>query len=324
MGTLFVDRKNTALDLQGAVLAVRAVDAPVRAVPLELVDRVVLRGDVRLSARVLTGLALHGVPVTMIGGRKADRVAFVTGVAHADVRLRVTQVRRLDDEVFNRTWCARVVHAKLRGQRRLLKGAMERRRDVRVHLLRAVQRLDACTERTLVGLSVDGIRGVEGAGAAAYFRAFTRLFPPSLGFATRVRRPPTDPVNACLSLGYTLLYGLAVEACHAQGLDPMLGYLHRPAHGRASMACDLMEPWRTKVDLLVWRLFRQRRLRAEHFGRERHGACLLNKEGRARLYPAWAMLAQPLARAMRRHARLAVGALGDLAPAWDDDGVDVA
>ena len=67
--------------------------------------------------------------------------------------------------------------------------------------------------------------GLEGA-AAAYFRALAAAFPPALGFEGRNRRPPRDPVNACLSLGYTLLHGDAVREAAVQGFDPMIGVLH--------------------------------------------------------------------------------------------------
>jgi CRISPR-associated protein Cas1 len=41
-----------------------------------------------------------------------------------------------------------------------------------------------------------------------------------LGFARRARRPPPDPVNALLSLGYTLLGENLFAALEIVGLDP--------------------------------------------------------------------------------------------------------
>jgi CRISPR-associated protein Cas1 len=39
-----------------------------------------------------------------------------------------------------------------------------------------------------------------------------------------------------------LLHFEAVRMAHAAGLDPLLGFYHRPAFGRESLACDLIEP----------------------------------------------------------------------------------
>ncbi len=136
-----------------------------------------------------------------------------------------------------------------------------------------------------------------------YFEAYFRAFAPSLGATGRNRRPPRDPVNAVLSLSYTMLYSQATAACWAAGLDPALGTLHTLSHGRAALACDLMEPYRPMVDLWVWELFRQGELRSEHFGHDGSGACLLGKAGRTHFYTAWEQQARQYQRRLLRYAR---------------------
>ena len=55
--------------------------------------------------------------------------------------------------------------------------------------------------------SNESLQGYEGKGTAIYFDGFSRgILSGELKFKHRVRRPPTDPVNALLSLGYTLLF----------------------------------------------------------------------------------------------------------------------
>jgi len=319
MGTLYLDRANCELELAGSVLTLRMPDAPPRTFPAALLERIVLRADTRLSSSVLAGLAAHGVGLLVLGGRRGTRVAQLVGAPGKDVRRRITQVRRLDDDEFRLLWCRRLVQAKIGAQRRLIARAMQVRKDLRKPLFDAASSLTTCATRLADAADVASLRGLEGAAAAAYFRAFPALFPPSLGFSTRRRRPPPDPVNACLSLGYTLLHGIAVEAAHMHGLDPMLGYLHAPCHGRASLAADLVEPWRPRVDALVWQLFRSRELEASHFGKDGSGACLLGKGGRSIFYAAWARVSRRLHGALRRHALLAGRALGDLAPPEEEE-----
>lgn len=304
MGTLFVDRKDCHLSLEGNRVLLRVPDQPLQQVPANLISRVFIRSRTELSSDTLTGLAEHGVAVTLLGGRRGDRVATLVGASAADVRVRIAQIRQLDDEAFNRGWCRALLRAKLRSQLRLLVKAQRARPDQRKPLHDAINTLGQCLGRLEEDLDVAALRGLEGAAAAAHFRGFASLFAPQLQFSGRKRRPPTDPVNASLSLGYTLLHAQAVEACHAQGLDPAVGYLHRPAHGRASMACDLMEPSRARVDAFVWELFRSGDLEAAHFGNDGSGACLLGKAGRARFYARWAAQARPIGRQLRRLARL--------------------
>jgi hypothetical protein len=124
----------------------------------------------------------------------------------------------------------------------------------------------------------------------------------------RNRRPPRDPVNAALSFTYTLLHFDAVRAAHGAGLDPMVGFYHRPAHGRESLACDLIEPLRPRADAWVRMLFRERELRGEHFATNK-GACLLGKAGRERFHAAWESYASVPPRWLRRQCATLAGTL---------------
>ena len=152
-------------------------------------------------------------------------------------------------------------------------------------------------------LAIASLRGIEGAAARAYFHGLAALFPASLEFSGRNRRPPRDPVNACLSLGYTLLHFDAVRACHIAGLDPLLGFYHRPSFGRESLASDLIEPLRPHLDRQVWHLFRDRILHADHFSQDK-GACLLGKAGRAAFYQDYESHAAATRRLLLRQCRI--------------------
>ena len=66
-------------------------------------------------------------------------------------------------------------------------------------------------------------------------------------FAGRNRRPPRDPVNALLSLAYSVLAKDLTIVCQAVGLDPFLGFFHQLRFGRPSLALDLMEPMRPLI-----------------------------------------------------------------------------
>jgi CRISPR-associated endonuclease Cas1 len=59
--------------------------------------------------------------------------------------------------------------------------------------------------------------------------------------------PPTDPVNAMLSLAYAMLTRHLTIALASVGLDPYRGFYHAPRYGRPALALDLMEPFRAIV-----------------------------------------------------------------------------
>lgn len=325
MATVYLDHAGSALRTVAGVLVVDSgVDGarPAR-LPLGLIERVVMRAEVTLTSAVLCALTEAGVSVVMLGGRRGERVAHTIGAWHNDAAVRVAQCIASVDTQRSASLTLHFVARKVARQRATVDLIAAARPDLRKACFDASATLDRCetaltdTPSGSSTLTVESLRGLEGAAAAAYFPAYFAAFPPSLGARNRKRRPPPDPVNATLSLAYTLLASIAVRACWTAGLDPAVGFLHGLAHGRASMACDLMEPWRPAVDVWVWQQFQSRELRAESFGSDGSGACLLGKAGRAHFYRAFEPLGRRLERAMRRHARLIRTHLLSQSPAID-------
>ncbi|MCC7083019.1 MAG: CRISPR-associated endonuclease Cas1 [Burkholderiales bacterium] len=296
MATLVLDRAQLEIRSEAEALALYEAGERRGTVPLKLVERVVIQGSrTRLDSSVLIRLAEAGATTLLLSPRTSRRVALVLGPAHNDAAVRLAQGQRVRNPAFCAQWARDLVQSKLRRQRRLLQHARLARPDARKPLSDALATLDAIDQR-LSGPPPDGddslarLRGAEGAAARAYFAGLCTLFAPGLDFTGRNRRPPRDPVNACLSLAYTLLHFDAVRAAHVAGLDPLLGFYHRPAFGRESLASDLIEPLRPEADAWVWEMFRNRALREDHFSREK-GACLMGKAGRERFYAEWEQFA---------------------------------
>jgi CRISPR-associated protein Cas1 len=308
MSTLYIDRQGSQLSIQAGVLNITTPDGHAdRRLPVKYLDRIVLRTDTQLSSKVLCDLADHGVNLIALGGRGGQKMAQITGTPHNDARRRWQQVLTLSQPQL----CAQVAHgivmSKVKRQRATLTSIAAQRPDLRKPLHDGQRRLSGILGTLSAAESstctLDQLRGLEGAAAAMYFEAYFSAFAPALGATGRNRRPPRDPVNAVLSLSYTMLYAQATAACWAAGLDPALGALHTLSHGRAALACDLMEPYRPAIDLWVWHLFRDGQLRNEHFGRDGSGACLLGKAGRSHFYPAWEQQAHHHQRSLLRYAR---------------------
>lgn len=316
MNTLYLDRKNLALSLEGGALVVRPAEGRITSFPLRLLGRVVTRTDVAMSSSVLAGLAAAGVGLVVLGGRFGDKVAVIPGGGlHNDASRRASQYRWLVNGDARRAMSRALVKAKLESQLGHLQ-EIEQARPGHRHAVRAgIDTVQDCLaslgESEELGLDV--ARGLEGAAAAAYFKVFAAILPGELGFDGRNRRPPRDPFNACLSLGYTLLHADAVQACYSVGLDPFIGFYHELAHGRESLATDLVEPSRARVDRLVLALFAGQSLRRSHFA-DLDGGCLLGKAGRRTFYGAYEELARPLRRLLRITAFRLARDLQALAP----------
>jgi len=324
MGTLYLDHQGLSLQAESGAIVLRGAEEKPRSIPLALLERVVVQGEAEISSGLLGRMAEAGVGLLVLSKRQSWRTACLLGRPHKDARIRLAQYQVSLNAAARVGWARLWLRGKLHNQERLLAAALRRRPELIGPLTQGRDRVHAAAARladAAGAATIETLRGLEGAAAAAYFRAFVTLFAPALGFGGRNRRPPRDPVNAALSLAYTLLHFEAVRAAQAAGLDPLLGTLHEPAYGRESLACDLVEPLRPRVDGWVWELFRERLLRLEHFTHDK-GACLLHKAGRRNFYEAWEDGAARFRPALRGYCRLLVARLRgvslDLAPAPPD------
>ena len=242
-------------------------------------EQVVLMGQIALSAPAMFTLLQRGVDTVLLTAQGRYRGRLV-GPARLNVLLRQKQFKRYEEKPFRLGVARAVVEGKLRNMRTLIM-RLARRRGVDVsavaHLLRrSIRQVGQVPD-------AESLRGVEGAGTAAYFGALGNFFPRELRFEGRNRRPPKDPANALLSFGYALLANSVEGAVYLAGLDPYLGYLHVVDYGRPSLALDLMEEFRpVLVDALVLDLANHGRVRKEDF-EKRDGGVFLQEEGRRRL-----------------------------------------
>lgn len=286
-GTVYLDRKDAELRLDGGALAVYVNGERDGVIPLAPVDRVVLIGQQTVGTAVLHRLAEQGTSVLLLSGRMQAFRGRLVGRLHNHARLRVAQYG-VHRSPMAQALAVEWVTGKLDGQAALLREAADARPDRRTILLRAAEIIADARANAARAESLERLRGLEGSAAAAYFGAFSSLFPPSLGFEGRQRRPPRDPVNALLSLTYTVVHWEWVRECELIGLDPLIGFYHDLDYGRESLACDLLEPFRPVVDRWVWELFRTRQFERRDFASDQdRPGCSLKKDVRHRYYQAY-------------------------------------
>lgn len=286
MATLYLEKQGVELSLEGGSIILRDSEGTVQKLPGMLVERIVISGDVLVRGSAIRRLAGMGIGVYWPANRHGDHALLWPGSPRAGTR-KLGQAKIYFDQGERQRWAARAIRGKLQGQLIVLRKLQERRPQKRFELSKGTLNLAAAVGRLRgAPLGIESILGIEGAAGAAYFKALSEVFPPSLQFAGRNRRPPRDPVNAVLSLGYTLLYHGALEAVLAAGLEPSYGFLHEPSPGRASLACDVMEPFRPLVDWEIWTMWQNRTIRPESFSTNQ-GACLLGKAGRQGFYAAF-------------------------------------
>lgn len=288
MGTLYIDRKELHIRLDGQALAFYREGEREGLVPISPLKRVIVIGNVSIETPVLHKLSNENVSVIFLSGKRLRFCGMLHGRLHNNGVLRVKQYEK-SLSLFSMEIASDIVKRKVKSQKEFLMDARESRPDLRFPMTNATDVLEKIIEtlRTQT-VEMQTLRGLEGGASTTYFQAFTKMFPESLEFKKRNRRPPEDPVNAMLSLCYTLLHYEMVREIEVIGLDPTIGFYHQFDYGRESLACDLVELFRVDVDRFVWELFRERISAVRDFahGDERPG-CYLKKESRKRFYPLY-------------------------------------
>lgn len=261
---LYLNTQGYRVGCNDAVIKVKEKDRTVEEVRVSDVCHVALFGNIQMSTQAIQRLCDHDIPVTWfsMGGWF---YGMTRGHSLKNVLLRIAQFRHAADPASCLRLAQQFVRGKIHNHRVLF---------MRNHASppeRTKLRLGQAREDALRTKSLEELLGVEGAAAGEYFAQFGGLLCEradedylegltpaaptkaetqvrfSFDFTTRNRRPPTDPVNALLSLAYSLLAKECTLAAYAVGLDPYVGFYHQPRHGRPALALDIMEEFRPLI-----------------------------------------------------------------------------
>ncbi|RMD60200.1 MAG: CRISPR-associated endonuclease Cas1 [Nitrospirae bacterium] len=266
MAVVYITEQGSYLTKKGERLIITKQDKVIQQIHAFKLEQIVIIGNVMLSPATIAFLLKKGIDTVFMSIYGKYRGRLISGFGK-NIELRRIQFKKMDEEDDKLSLAKHYVHGKLSNCRTLLRRHNLTYRDSNVTtalhkmhvLLRKINRVD--TLMTLMG--------IEGQAAAIYFGIFGRLIKVrDITFDGRNRRPPLDPVNVLLSLGYTLLENVIQTQVNIVGLDPYLGCLHSVENGRPSLVLDLMEEFRpVLVDSLVLQLINKRIIRLTDFYR---------------------------------------------------------
>lgn len=244
MANLYITEQNSVLRKTGDRLRVHKEDAVLLDVQCHKLDAVLIFGNVQFTTQAVHELMEHNIELAILN-RTGRLVGQLTSPATKNIELRLIQFRKYDDPSFCLEYARSLVNAKISNSRKVVQAFARNHPEARLD--EAVADLQNHGRCAASGKSIEALRGIEGTAARIYFSALSRMIRTDLPFEGRRKRPPTDPVNALLSLGYTMLFNEISSLLDGLGFDPYLGFFHAVDYGRASLAADLMEPFRAPV-----------------------------------------------------------------------------
>jgi CRISPR-associated protein Cas1 len=308
---LYLNTQGCRVGIKSERLVIKDGDTVLDEVRLNDVTHVSLFGNIQLTTQAVHELCEQEIPVAYfsMGGWF---YGLTRGHGLKNVHTRVRQFAAASNPLSCLAIAKKMVRAKIRNHRTML---------MRLHTQppsAAVIGMKEIAARVSDARGLDELLGMEGAAAALYFQNFAGMIKVGDGdveledeipglemnsksqerrksetdaftfdFTHRRRRPPTDPVNALLSLAYSLLAKDCTIAALAVGFDPYVGFYHQPRHGRPALALDLMEEFRPLIaESAVLTAINNRMINPGHFVRAGE-AVNLTAHGRKAFFNAY-------------------------------------
>lgn len=244
-----------------------------KAIPIEEVERLHLFGEVDLNTKFLNYMAKYSILISIYNyygfysGTYYSRKKNVSGHVivnqsrlYLDYTKRVTMAKKFIDSAN---------HHMLRNLRRHVEGTEE--------YVNGIER-----ERRIMNeaSTVQEVMGAEGRARKLYYEAFNTFIKEDFRIDKREKRPPTDPMNAMISFGNSLMYTSVLGEIYKTQLDPTISYLHEPSTKRFSISLDIAEIFKPLiVDPVIFTLINRKMITLKDFDKE-DGICMLNENGR--------------------------------------------
>jgi len=280
---LVVQKPGTQIGQRGDQLVISVKGEELRKIPGQQVRAIYCYGAVQITAQAIETCLELGIDVSYFS--PAGRfLGMVQGLPASGVDARRGQYRLFELPGVRLKLAREVIRAKVHNQRVMLM----RNGDVPDHVVKILANL---RDRTEDARDLTELLGIEGSAAALYFEQFDSMLKQrdewKFDWHGRNRRPPRDPINALLSLGYSMLTKELAGVCYSVGLDPFLGFMHQPRYGRPALALDLMEEFRPLIaDSVTISLINRAELGPEDFIRSTNGT-FLTERGRKPFWEAW-------------------------------------
>ncbi len=136
---------------------------------------------------------------------------------------------------------------------------------------RFIHELERIIQHIYQSGSIETVRGHEGSAAKKIYRHMNELIDDSrFHFKKRERENP-DPINSLFNFGYYLLFARINASIRALGLNPYLGFLHKPEDSYESLVCDVEELFRSRIDRFIVRLLNLKIITINDFEKRENG-----------------------------------------------------
>lgn len=256
MLSLVLDHHTNKLILDSSSLKIMKDDVVTERVPLSLLKEVIVHGNCDANTNVWRALANEKIATVFLPGRGKGKPVFLN--ASLSLGYPTRHYQHTLNSQGKLTMTRYFVQQKLLSLQQLSIwiGKQDLADDTRLSTLD--EKLHTAKEQ-LTKSEYSQLLGIEGSSTQATYKVLKSIIHEKWKFKSRNKYPPKDPVNAILSLCFTLILSHIKQGVIATGFDPSLGFLHTPYPARPSLALDIIEPFRAGAMsfMLIWLMSEQ-------------------------------------------------------------------
>ncbi len=277
MSYLYICEQGASVGVQGNRFVVKYRDGMTKSIPAETLENIEIFGNVQLSVQCIKECLSRGID-TCFYSKGGGYFGRLRAVGDVHVFRQRQQAKLYNNTEFCLQFSKKIIHAKISNQIVILRRYQRNRQSDIEQDITSMKIMRAKIDGTT---SVEQLIGYEGQAAKSYFKALSVLADDAFKFDGRNRRPPKDPFNAMLSLGYAVLFNEIYGKIESKGMNPYFGFMHKDKEHHAALVSDMIEEWRAViVDSTVMSLVNGHEIRKEHFETDdQQPGVFLTKEG---------------------------------------------
>lgn len=276
MAVLYMKEQGAYLKKCGQRLKIEKGAKALLEIPVEQIENIAVIGNIQITTQALHLILEKGIDLSYFSysGKYLGHTAAETS---KNIFLRFSQYELYQNPQRRMEFARQIVENKVHNQMKLL--AAYRWDGLEYDWKKDYKKMGDIVKTLGTKQTSNELMGVEGICSNIYFNAYGQMFRSKCKFNGRSRRPPKDPVNVIISLGYTFLTKEVSSALEAESFEMYLGFLHGIRYGRKSLPLDLVEEFRQPViDRFALKMFNKRILNEFDFD-DCQDLITLNEEG---------------------------------------------
>lgn len=264
MSYIYISDQGSEISVDGGYCVVTTKDGMRRMFPDNTIEYVSVFGNIKITTPALQMFMKNKIPVSLYS-KRGSYFGRIMSNENVNITRQRKQFALSGNTEFALELSKRLIDAKINNQIVVLsrytpKNNKDSAVNECINMMRHMRKdIKKCKTR-------EQLMGCEGTAARYYFNGLSICVVDEFKFNGRSRRPPKDPFNSMLSLGYAMLMNEIYGAIEGKGLNTYAGFLHSDRECHPTLASDMLEEWRSVIiDSLVMSLINGREIHESGF-----------------------------------------------------------